>query len=106
MARTKDAVTGVDRPLLSNGFPSRLPAYPDVVETDLPFASRGDGRGLYRVRFAVGALFVPERVASAWRRYRRGETPEAAALRELAEEIGFSATALLPAGSACGIWDG
>jgi 8-oxo-dGTP pyrophosphatase MutT (NUDIX family) len=37
---------------------------------------------------------------------RRGETPEAAARRELAEEIGLVAPALLPAGAACGIWDG
>src|SRR5207244_7258550 len=37
---------------------------------------------------------------------RRGETPEAAARRELAEEIGLTASTLLPAGVACGIWDG
>ena len=37
---------------------------------------------------------------------RRGETPEEAARRELAEEIGITASALLPAGSTCGIWDG
>jgi 8-oxo-dGTP pyrophosphatase MutT (NUDIX family) len=37
---------------------------------------------------------------------RRGETPEAAARRELAEETGLVASALLPAGAACGIWDG
>ncbi len=38
---------------------------------------------------------------------RRGETPEAAARRELAEEIGLTPeTALLPSGDACGIWDG
>jgi 8-oxo-dGTP pyrophosphatase MutT (NUDIX family) len=37
---------------------------------------------------------------------RRGETPEAAARRELAEEIGLTASALLPAGVTCGIWDG
>jgi 8-oxo-dGTP diphosphatase len=36
----------------------------------------------------------------------RGETPEAAARRELAEEIGFLPYDLLPAGSACGTWDG
>jgi 8-oxo-dGTP diphosphatase len=35
-----------------------------------------------------------------------GETPEAAARRELAEEIGLTAPALLPAGVACGFWDG
>jgi 8-oxo-dGTP diphosphatase len=37
---------------------------------------------------------------------RHGETPEAAARRELAEEIGLEAPALHPAGIACGIWDG
>lgn len=37
---------------------------------------------------------------------RHGETPEAAARRELAEEIGLAASPLLPAGVACGIWDG
>ena len=37
---------------------------------------------------------------------KRGETPEAAARRELAEEVGLAATRLLPAGDACGIWEG
>jgi 8-oxo-dGTP diphosphatase len=37
---------------------------------------------------------------------RPGETPEVAALREMEEEIGLSSYPLLPAGSACGIWDG
>ena len=37
---------------------------------------------------------------------RRGETPEVAARRELAEEIGLAAYPLFPAGDACGIWDG
>jgi 8-oxo-dGTP diphosphatase len=37
---------------------------------------------------------------------RRGETPEAAARRELAEEIGLTASALRPAGLTCGMWDG
>src|SRR6266704_2070598 len=37
---------------------------------------------------------------------RRGEAPEAAARRELAEEIGLAASALIPAGAACGLWDG
>jgi 8-oxo-dGTP diphosphatase len=37
---------------------------------------------------------------------RRGETAEAAARRELAEEIGLAAQALFRAGDACGIWDG
>ena len=37
---------------------------------------------------------------------RPGETPDAAAQREMEEEIGLSSYPLLPAGSACGIWDG
>ncbi len=37
---------------------------------------------------------------------KRGETPDAAARRELAEEIGLVAPRLLPAGEATGIWDG
>ena len=37
---------------------------------------------------------------------RRGETPEAAARRELEEEIGLTATALVPAGCTCTSWDG
>ena len=37
---------------------------------------------------------------------RRGETPETAARRELTEEVGLTASALLPAGATCGTWDG
>lgn len=37
---------------------------------------------------------------------RAGEMPEAAARRELAEEIGVVASALLPVGGASGVWDG
>lgn len=37
---------------------------------------------------------------------RRGELPEAAAQRELAEEIGLAAPTLLTAGVIYGIWDG
>jgi 8-oxo-dGTP pyrophosphatase MutT (NUDIX family) len=37
---------------------------------------------------------------------RRSETPEAAARRELAEEIGLEAPPLLAAGLCCGTWDG
>jgi len=37
---------------------------------------------------------------------RRGETPEIAAQRELAEEIGLRAPGLLAVGSTCGTWDG
>lgn len=37
---------------------------------------------------------------------KHGETPEAAARRELAEEIGLAAPTLTPAGFANGMWDG
>jgi len=37
---------------------------------------------------------------------RRGEMPETAARRELAEEIGLTPSVLLPAGFTCGTWDG
>jgi ADP-ribose pyrophosphatase YjhB (NUDIX family) len=37
---------------------------------------------------------------------RRGEMPEAAARRELAEEIGLETSTLVPAGVVCGNWDG
>ncbi|SDI40787.1 NUDIX domain-containing protein [Paraburkholderia steynii] len=35
-----------------------------------------------------------------------GETPDAAARREMEEEIGLSSYALRPAGSVCGSWEG
>ncbi|GAB7524530.1 NUDIX domain-containing protein [Paraburkholderia sp. 2C] len=35
-----------------------------------------------------------------------GETPDAAAQREMEEEIGLSSYPLIPAGSASGVWDG
>lgn len=37
---------------------------------------------------------------------RHGETPEAAARRELAEEIGLTASALVSVGCTCVTWDG
>ncbi|MFL9981902.1 NUDIX hydrolase [Paraburkholderia sediminicola] len=37
---------------------------------------------------------------------RPGETPDAAAQREMEEEIGLSSYTLLPAGSVYGTWDG
>ncbi|SIT36867.1 NUDIX hydrolase [Paraburkholderia piptadeniae] len=37
---------------------------------------------------------------------RAGETPDAAAQREMEEEIGLSSYTLLPAGSVYGTWDG
>jgi 8-oxo-dGTP diphosphatase len=35
-----------------------------------------------------------------------GETPDAAARREMEEEIGLSSPQLIPAGNASGVWDG
>jgi 8-oxo-dGTP diphosphatase len=35
-----------------------------------------------------------------------GETPDAAAQRELAEEIGLAGGPLLSAGEICGVWEG
>jgi len=37
---------------------------------------------------------------------RKGEMPEEAAKRELVEELGLRVPALIPAGVACGRWDG
>ena len=37
---------------------------------------------------------------------RHGETPEAAARRELVEEVGLTAPTLLPLGFTCRVWDG
>jgi len=37
---------------------------------------------------------------------RKGEVPEEAARRELVEELGLRVSALIPAGVACGRWDG
>jgi 8-oxo-dGTP diphosphatase len=60
----------------------------------------------------VGAalLLLRSSYRSAWNfpggSIRRGEAPEAAARRELAEEIGLLGHDVLPCGTACGVWDG
>jgi 8-oxo-dGTP pyrophosphatase MutT (NUDIX family) len=55
-------------------------------------------------------LMVRSSYRTAWNfpggSIHRGETPEAAARRELAEEIGVVASSLMSRGSACGIWEG
>jgi 8-oxo-dGTP pyrophosphatase MutT (NUDIX family) len=55
-------------------------------------------------------LLVHQSYRSGWHLpgggVRRGERPEAAARRELVEEIGLEASTLFLAGVACGNWDG
>jgi 8-oxo-dGTP diphosphatase len=62
------------------------------------------------VHVGPALLLVRSSYRSAWSfpggGLRRGEAPEAAARRELIEEIGLRATAMLARGVACGIWDG
>jgi 8-oxo-dGTP pyrophosphatase MutT (NUDIX family) len=65
---------------------------------------------LVAVHVGPALLLVRSSYRIAWNfpggTIRRGETPEMAARRELAEEIGLTGYRLLPAGTACGIWDG
>jgi len=57
-----------------------------------------------------GLLLVKSSYRAEWSfpggSIQRGETPDAAAQREMEEEIGLSPYKLLPAGSVCGNWDG
>jgi len=54
-------------------------------------------------------LLVKSSYRAAWNfpggSVRPGETPEAAAQREVAEEIGLPSCTLVPAGTASGVWD-
>jgi 8-oxo-dGTP pyrophosphatase MutT (NUDIX family) len=62
------------------------------------------------VHVGAALLLVRSSYRIAWNfpggSLRHGETPEVAARRELAEEIGLAACSMLPRGVARGIWDG
>jgi 8-oxo-dGTP diphosphatase len=65
---------------------------------------------LVAVHVGAALLVVRSSYRTAWNfpggSVRQGEAPEAAARRELAEEIGLTAHSMLPRGVASGIWDG
>ena len=65
---------------------------------------------LVAVRVGPDLLLLRSSYRTAWNfpggSVRRGETPEAAARRELIEEIGLVAAELRPVGVIAGIWDG
>ncbi|PPQ27869.1 NUDIX hydrolase [Rhodopila globiformis] len=65
---------------------------------------------LVAVHVGDAVLLVRASYRSAWSfpggGIRRGETPAAAARRELIEELGLTGGHLTPVGTACGRWDG
>jgi 8-oxo-dGTP diphosphatase len=64
---------------------------------------------LVAIHVGEAILLVHSSYRSAWNfpggGVRPGETPKAAAQRELIEEIGLAADTLISVGSACGRWD-
>ncbi len=92
-------------------------AWRTAFRVGFPIARIGWGLRHARHEGALVAVYVEQALLLLRSSYRtewtfpgggvkRGETPEAAARRELAEETGLVATRLLPAGEARGIWDG
>lgn len=92
-------------------------AWRTVFRTGFPLArlwwrlrpQRQHEGALVAIHVGPALLLVRSSYRSEWNfpggGIRPGEAPEAAARRELAEEIGVAASVLAPAGEASGIWD-